>query len=130
MLGIATGVVNFRPPSGSAMPGRDTAASRADFDTLKGRWQRPDGGSVLAINSITGKGGIEAAYYNPQPIHIAKAEASKAGAVTNIFVELRDANYPGSTYTLTYDPGGDRLQGIYYQAVEKQRFPVVFVRLK
>jgi len=112
------------------MPGRDTAASRADFDTLKGRWQRPDGGYVLAINSITGKGGIEAAYYNPQPIHIAKAEASKAGAVTNIFVELRDANYPGSTYTLTYDPGGDRLQGIYYQAVEKQRFPVVFVRLK
>ena len=31
---------------------------------------------------------------------------------------------------LTYDPASDQLKGIYYQAVEKQRFPVAFVRMK
>ena len=47
-----------------------------------------------------------------------------------VFIELRDVNYPGSTYTLTYDPASDQLKGVYYQAVEKQRFPVAFVRMK
>ena len=47
-----------------------------------------------------------------------------------VFIELRDVNYPGSTYTLTYDPASDQLKGVYYQAVEKQRFPVAYVRMK
>jgi hypothetical protein len=36
----------------------------------------------------------------------------------------------GSTYTLTYDPASDQLKGIYYQAVEQQRFDVAFVHIK
>jgi hypothetical protein len=47
-----------------------------------------------------------------------------------VFIELRDLNYPGSTYTLTYDPASDQLKGVDYQAVEKHRFPVAFVRMK
>ena len=39
-------------------------------------------------------------------------------------------NYPGSTYTLTYDPASDQLKGVYYQAALQQRFEVVFVRMK
>ena len=35
-----------------------------------------------------------------------------------------------STYTLTYDPKRDELQGVYFQAVQKQNFEVVFVRTK
>jgi hypothetical protein len=42
---------------------------------------------------------------------------------------LRDVNYPGSTYTLIYEPGSDQLQGVYYQAVEQQRYQVSFVRM-
>ena len=42
----------------------------------------------------------------------------------------RQTNYPGSTYTLTYDPASDQLKGVYYQAVEKQQFPVAFLRMK
>jgi len=38
--------------------------------------------------------------------------------------------YPGSTYTLTYDPRRDQLEGVYFQAAMQQRFDVVFVRLK
>jgi hypothetical protein len=47
-----------------------------------------------------------------------------------VFIELRDVNYPCSTYFLTYDPASDQLKGIYYQAVENHRFSVDFVRLK
>jgi len=101
-----------------------------EFQKLKGQWRRPDGGYILAIKSIDDNGGIDAGYFNPDPIHVARAEASQEREATKVFIELRDVNYPGSTYTLTYDPASDQLKGIYYQAVEKQRFPVAFVRLK
>ena len=104
--------------------------SDAEFQKLKGRWRRPDGGYVMAINRIADSGAMDAAYFNPYPIHVGNAVASRDGNVTKVFVELRDVNYPGSTYTLTYDPASDQLKGIYYQAVEKQRFPVAFVRMK
>jgi hypothetical protein len=73
---------------------------------------------------------MEAAYLNPRPIHVARAEASKYGTATKVFVELRDVNYPGSTYNLTYDPVDDRLRGIYFQAAIEQTFDVYFVRLQ
>ena len=73
---------------------------------------------------------MDAAYSNPQPIHVARAEATKEGPATKVFIELRDVNYPGTTYDLVYDPGSDQLTGIYFQAVIKQQFEVVFVRMK
>jgi hypothetical protein len=36
--------------------------------------------------------------------------------------------YPGSTYTLGYDPASGQLKGLYYQAVQRQQFDVYFVR--
>ena len=71
---------------------------------------------------------MDAAYYNPKSIHVGKAAASRDGETVKIFIELRDVNYPGSTYTLHYDPVSDQLKGVYYQAVEKQSFAVVFWR--
>jgi hypothetical protein len=100
------------------------------FEKLKGRWQRPDGGYVVDIRGVEPGGKMDAAYFNPGPIHVAKAEASQAGAVTKLFIELRDVNYPGSTYTLAYDAASDRLTGIYYQAALQQQFEVFFVRMK
>jgi uncharacterized protein (DUF2147 family) len=107
-----------------------TADRISEFQKLTGPWQRPDGGYVLAIKSIADNGAMEAVYYNPNRINIATAEASKDGDAMKVFIELRDVNYPGSTYRLTYDPASDQLKGIYYQAIEKQRFPVVFVRMR
>jgi hypothetical protein len=104
--------------------------SAGEFQKLKGRWRRPDGGYIMAINSIADSGVMDAAYFNPYPIHVGNAVASRDGGVTKVFVELRDLNYPGSTYTLAYDPSSDQLQGIYYQAVEQQRFQVRFERMK
>ena len=55
---------------------------------------------------------------------------TRDGSKFNAFVELRALNYPGSTYTLTYAPQQDQLKGIYFQAVQQQRFDVEFVRMK
>jgi hypothetical protein len=88
------------------------------FYALNGRWLRPDGGYVLEIRAVDASGKIDAAYFNPKPINVAKAEATRAGSALKVFVELRPPNYPGSTYPLTYDRDHDRLQGIYFQAVE------------
>jgi hypothetical protein len=106
------------------------AAVRPEFQKLQGKWLRPDGGYILEIKSVDINGMMVAAYFNPQPIHVAKAVALQDGGTTKIFVELRDVNYPGSTYTLAYDPQRDQLQGLYYQAVEQQNFEVAFERIK
>jgi hypothetical protein len=117
MVGIAAAVTLLRGANGG-------------FDALKGRWLRPDGGYVLEIRSVDANGKIDAVYLNPKPINIAKAEATRDGSTVKVFVELRAPNYPGSTYTLTYDPQQDQLRGIYFQAVQQQRFDVYFVRTK
>ena len=116
--------------TGTNATSSEAAARHPEFEKLKGGWRRPDGGYILAIKSMGENGAMDAEYFNPNPIHVAKAAASQDGGITKVFIELRDVNYPGSTYTLTYDPARDRLKGIYYQAVERQRYEVVFERMK
>jgi hypothetical protein len=103
---------------------------RGGFDTLNGRWLRLDGGYVLEIRAVDPSGKIDAVYLNPNPINIAKAEATRDGSKLNVFVELRAPNYPGSTYTLTYDRDHDQLRKTYFQAALQQNFNVNFVRMK
>lgn len=107
-----------------------SAQAPTDFQKLKGRWLRPDGGYVLEIKTVEDQGKLSAAYFNPKPINVAKAEALQEGAATKVFVELRDVNYPGSTYTLTYVADKDLLVGIYYQALQQQSFEVYFERMQ
>jgi hypothetical protein len=107
------------------------AVSQAAYQKLKGRWCRPDGGYILEIKSVDDASGqLDAAYFNPQPIHVAKAMASRDGADPRVFIELRGTNYPGSTYTLVHDVATDQLKGIYFQAAMQQQFEVVFDRVK
>jgi len=108
-----------------------TVAFAADqgFEKLEGRWRRADGGYVLDIRKVH-PGAMDAAYLNPRPINVSKAQATRDGATVRVFVELRAPNYPGSTYTLTYDSKRDELYGVYYQAVEGRSFDVVFARIK
>lgn len=97
---------------------------------IEGRWVRPDGGYLLELKEIKNDGSLKAAYYNPRPIKVGKAELRRKDGGITLVVELRDVNYPGSTYTLRYDPGSDQLKGTYYQAVEKQTYDVEFVRYR
>ncbi len=113
---------------GSVSAGQAGGGTQPDPQRLIGRWVRPDGGYILQITEAGVAGTLKAGYFNPRPINVAKAEwRIKDGALT-VFIELRDVNYPGSTYTLTYEAASDRMRGSYYQAVEKQTFAVEFMR--
>ena len=122
--GLPTDVAKATNHLASAITGQPT------FDKLKGQWRRTDGGYFLDIRSIEPGGRMDAAYVNPRPIHVEKAAAFQEGAATKVFVELRDVNYPGSTYTLAYEAASDQLTGIFYQAAIQQMFDVVFERTK
>jgi len=84
----------------------------------------------LELSDVMSEGKLKAAYFNPRPINVTKAEWRGVDDRIQVFVELWDVNYPGSTYTLIYDPEQDRLNGYYYQAVQKVTFDVVFIRKK
>jgi hypothetical protein len=142
-VGIVAAVVLLRgrQPGGTGSPPpsrpapRSSLAATADsaesgFRALSGRWLRPDGGYILDIRDVDASGRMEAVYLNPRPIPVARAEATRDGSTLEVFVELRAPGYPGSTYTLTYDPTRDQLAGIYFQAALQQRFDVVFVKMK
>jgi hypothetical protein len=146
-LVLAVGIVatfillRGRQPGGMGLPlpsspaPRISLAATADspesgFRALSGRWLRPDGGYILDIRDVDARGKIDAVYLNPRPINVARAEATRDGSTLKVFVELRAPGYPGSTYTLTYDPKREQLAGIYFQAALQQSFDVVFVRMQ
>ncbi len=114
--------------AGAAGQPAASSPTQTDPQRLVGRWVRPDGGYVLEVREVARDGILKAAYFNPRPINVAKAGWRRTKGVLTVFVELRDVNYPGSTYNLQYDPTSDRLKGTYYQAVEKQTFAIEFAR--
>jgi hypothetical protein len=141
-VGIVAAVVLLRGrqrggmglPLPSSPAPRISLAATADsaesgFRALSGRWLRPDGGYILDIRDVDARGKIDAVYLNPRPIPVARAEATRDSSTLRVFVELRAPGYPGSTYTLIYDPTRDQLAGTYFQAALQQRFDVVFVRV-
>ena len=95
-----------------------------------GRWERPDGGYIVEIKSVDASGKLEVGYFNPDPIHVARAAAMRDKGTNKVFIELNDVNYPGCTYNLTHDPQSDQLYGQYFQAAMQQTFDVVFARVK
>jgi len=99
-----------------------------DFDRLVGNWVRPDGGYVIEISKIHPDGRVDAAYFNPRPIHVSRSNVSEEGGIIELFIELQGKGYPGSTYTLKYNPEHDVMVGIYFQAVIQQPFDVIFQR--
>ena len=114
-------------PASAPQAGPSSAAPQA-YGVLVGEWTRPDGGYVLSVSQVAPDGKATVGYYNPRSIRVSRAEARKEGDLVGLFVELNDVNYPGSTYTLGYDAASDQLKGIYFQAVERAQYEVVFVR--
>lgn len=138
LAAAGVGLVSCGKPPGETRGANSTQATTnstaaetpAAFKKLVGQWERPDGGYVLEVKSIDASGQLEAAYMNPSPIHVSKAIALRDGDEVKVFVELRDVNYPGCTYSLKYDAKFDQLYGEYFQAAMGQRFDVTFARLK
>jgi hypothetical protein len=122
------GVQSTAPPAAKESVAKPD--SNQGFESLKGRWQRPDGGYVLDIKNVDANGKLAAGYFNPRPINVSQAEATLDGTTIKVFIELRDTNYPGATYNLTYDPLQNQLRGIYFQPALQQSFEVFFIRMK
>ena len=129
---LTAALMPFVPYSMAKAEQAPTAARKPTpaIEKVRGRWLRDTGGYIIEIRNVEAGGKLEAAYFNPRSIHVGRAQAVEQGGVVKVSVELRDANYPGSTYTLTYDPKNDRLVGRYFQAVTGETFDVYFVRLK
>ena len=119
-----------QPPASQTTVAPSAVAVSPELARLAGKWQRPDGGYVVEIRGVDSSGKLDAGYFNPNPIKVFRAAAWRDQGATKLIIELRDVNYPGSTYTLEYKPQTDQLVGQYFQAVQGETFEVVFTRMK
>ena len=97
---------------------------------LVGNWVRTDADYKIKISDVIKDGKLKAGYFNPKSINVSKASWTNGKGILKIYVELRDENYPGSNYNLTYYPEKDMLTGKYFQAVTGETFDVLFIRVK
>lgn len=114
-------------PTAVVASAQDAAAS-ALVAKAKGRWIRPDGGYLLTIGSVGADGRADVGYFNPNPVNVAWGTVKSEGGQVKIQVELRDRNYPGCLYKLTYVPEKEQLAGTYFQAQMQETYDIVFVR--
>ena len=119
VLVISCGQPAGQPRESAGVP---AAAPAADYQPLIGRWARTDGDYLIEIKSVTAAGKAEAAYFNPRPINVARAEASRDDGVFRLFMELRDSGYPGCLYKLTLDKSARLLTGTYFQAAQNETY--------
>ena len=98
--------------------------------TLIGDLVRTDAEYLIRISKVNDDGTMTVKYFNPNPINVGSANWEQSYGNLKVIVEMRDVNYPGSTYTLNYLPDRDILAGEYYQAVEGLTFYVEFMRRK
>lgn len=98
--------------------------------TLLGKWQRTEGPYILEFKHINPEGRMTANYFNPNPIHVGRSEWRIEDGKVEVYVELQDTNYPGSTYSLVYDKDTETLKGNYYQAMTRETFSVEFDKVK
>jgi hypothetical protein len=124
----SAGADRSEDPVAATQPTASQGAAHG-FQPLIGRWRRPDGGYVIEVRGIDADGKIDAGYFNPRPINVARAEASRDVDGLKVFIELQDVGYPGATYSLIYNPSQNVLEGLYYQPTAGQSFEVVFVPL-
>jgi hypothetical protein len=119
-------------PNGSNPESVSPAAAISEpvnVQKLVGRWLRTDSPYAIEIREVSPDGTLRAGYYNPQPINVSVAKVETKNGTLQVFVELHDAGYPGSNYTLNYNPQNDALEGTYFQATLRQNFNVAFVRM-
>jgi hypothetical protein len=116
------------PAVTQSVPATPEQRKPSDKKLLVGEWTRTDAPYQLSILEVLDDGTLKAGYFNPKSINVGKATWKTANDVQTIYIELRDENYPGSNYKLTYIPANDLLAGEYYQAVERVTYDVEFAR--
>lgn len=100
-----------------------------DYSIIAGEWQRTDSSYLIKVSDVLKDGRAKVAYFNPNPIHIAKAGISTEKSLIKLFIKFQDKGYEGSTYNLYYYAQKDALVGFYYQAATDRTYEVIFLRL-
>ena len=108
----------------------DKPTVKIDKQLLQGNWVRTDADYQISISDLSNTGVMKAQYFNPRSINVSRSDWAFHEGFLKIYIELRDENYPGSNYNLTYIPDRDMLVGDYFQAVEGLTFYVEFARSK
>lgn len=103
---------------------------KMEIRALAGNWIRTDRPHKLNLIEFAGDGTLKAEYLNPKPAHIGKASWLDDNSFLNIYLELRDEKFPGSTYTLFYIPNKDLLVGKFFHAKDGATYNVGFKREK
>ncbi|MHC4629187.1 MAG: hypothetical protein ACYTDV_19585 [Planctomycetota bacterium] len=125
------GVESALPSSSDSQSALPAAAISApvNMQKLVGQWLRTDSSYIIEIHEVGPDGTLRAGYYNPRAINVSAAKVEEKNGALEVFVELHDAGYPGSNYTLNYDARNDVLEGTYFQATMRQNFDVTFMRM-
>ncbi len=127
---IASYLIFFNSASNGMIEESVTIPRSFDKNIIAGSWIRTDAEYQIKISDVSDNGIMNAHYFNPRPINVSKAEWAYKEGFLKIYIELRDENYPGSNYNLTYIPERDMLVGDYFQAVEGLTYYVEFERNK
>ena len=98
------------------------------FAVMAGEWQRLDGNYLIKVGDVQANGQAKVQYFNPRPIHVAKAAISTHKGFIQLSIEFQDKGYEGSTYLLYYYAEEDSLAGYYYQAKMNRTYKVIFIR--
>lgn len=129
MLAVLTGCGKGEQKTEANAPAKAPVQLTVAFEKIKGKWMRSDGGYSLEFKGLKPNNELDAAYFNPGPIHVGKAKISEERGFTKVFVELQDVNYPGSLYTLFFDAEKNRLVGSYFQATQQVTYEVSFEKM-
>jgi hypothetical protein len=133
-LALTVGCNKPEPESGSTLPEAavntdvSTKPAKPEMTGLTGRWLRADVGYVLDIRSVAGDGKLDVILSAPRTVQVGKAIASQVSGKTQIEIEIADPALAGCKYTLTFDPVGNRLNGVYFQSALKETSEIFFVR--
>ena len=98
------------------------------FAIMAGECQRSDGNYLIRVSDVEANGRAKVQYFNPRPIHVAKAAISPHKGFIELSIKFQDKGYEGSTYLLYYYAEKDSLVGYYYQAKMNRTYKVTFIR--
>lgn len=107
----------------------DTPLFHSDMNMMQGLWVRADAPYLIELTENT-NGELQASYFNRKSIHVEKTETAEKNGLLYVMVLLRDVNYQGSFYLLSYKRENDTLLGTYFHAASRQQFEVKFKRKK
>lgn len=124
---LAAGLAVLCCLAGGPAPAQQVADPAPDLLAVQGRWARTDGAYAIEL-SHAGGDSLEAAYFNPRPIHVDRTENQMRDGLLHVLVVLQDINYQGSYYLLAYHRPEEILAGIYFHAGSGQQIAVEFGR--